>query len=43
MGQTYKKFIVAPEVSHLLEKIAEQEKEEAELAAKRRLLKKEKK
>lgn len=41
MGQTSKKFIVVPEVSHLLEKVAEQEakekereKEAKELAAK---------
>lgn len=30
MGQTSKKFIVVPEVSHLLEKVAEQEAKEKE-------------
>lgn len=30
MGQTGKKFIVVPEVGHLLEKIEKQEKEEKE-------------
>lgn len=27
MGQTHKKFIVVPDAAHLLERIAEQEKE----------------
>lgn len=36
MGQTFKKFIVVPEVTHLLEKIAEQQVREAEEAAARK-------
>ncbi|KAI5478952.1 protein of RNA polymerase III Rpc4 family [Pseudohyphozyma bogoriensis] len=41
MGQTSKKFIVVPEVEHLLEKISIQEKEEKEEARRKLALKKE--
>lgn len=41
MGQTGKKFIVVPEVSHLLERIEMQEKEEKERERRLKALKKE--
>lgn len=41
MGQTSKKFLVVPEVTHLLEKVALQDKEERAEELRRKVLKKE--